>query len=93
MNVASSGDPINGAITSADGDADANYLVTTTGAVVLDGMGGDDVLEDHNAEAFLAGGAGNDRLISRNGRDALWGGNPFKLSDCTDDTFAGNMDS
>lgn len=93
VNVAASMDPINGAIASADGDMEANYLVTTTGAVVLDGMGGDDVLEDHNAEAFLAGGAGNDRLISRNGRDALWGGNPFKLSDCIDVAFGTDLDS
>lgn len=92
VNVAASADPINGAIASADGDAMDNYLVTTTGAVVLDGMDGDDVLEDHNAEAFLAGGAGNDRLISRNGRDALWGGNPFKLSGCMDlSTFTDDL--
>jgi hypothetical protein len=83
-NVGATADPTLGAIASADGDAMANYMVTTTGAVVLDGMGGDDVLEDHNAEALLAGGAGNDRLISRNGRDALWGGNPFRLNECTD---------
>ena len=92
VNVGATANPINGAIASADGDGDANYMVTTTGAVVLDGMGGDDVLEDHNAEAFLAGGAGSDRLISRNGRDALWGGNPFKLSDCTDEsTFTDDL--
>ena len=72
------------AVASADGDANDNYMVTTTGAVVLDGMAGDDVLEDHNAEAFLAGGAGDDKLISRNGRDALWGGNSFGLTDCID---------
>ena len=84
VNVLATGNPINGAIASADGDGEDNYLVTTTGAVVLDGMAGDDILEDHNAEALLAGGAGNDRLISRNGRDALWGGNPFRLNECTD---------
>ena len=52
-------------------------MVSLSGRIILDGREGDDILEDHNAEALLMGGAGNDRLISRNGRDTLWGGNTF----------------
>ena len=52
-------------------------MVALSGRIILDGREGDDILEDHNAEALLMGGAGNDRLISRNGRDTLWGGNTF----------------
>ena len=68
----------------AFGDANDNYMVTTIGRTLLDGGPGDDILEDHNAEAGLIGGQGSDRLISRNGRDALWGGNAFGISTCTD---------
>ena len=57
-------------------------MVTTIGRTVFDGLLGDDILEDHNAEAGLIGGQGNDRLISRNGRDALWGGNVFGVTSC-----------
>ena len=38
-------------------------MVTTVGRTIIDGLPGDDILEDHNAEAALIGGAGNDRLI------------------------------
>ena len=67
-------------------------MVTTTGRTIMDGLAGDDILEDHNAEAGLIGGAGNDRLISRNGRDALWGGNIFAVTACTDDDDGGETD-
>ena len=60
-------------------------MVTTIGRTIIDGLPGDDILEDHNAEAALIGGAGNDRLISRNGRDGLWGGNIFAVTACLDD--------
>ena len=59
-------------------------MVATIGRAVIDGMTGDDILEDHGAEAILIGGSGNDKLISRNGRDALWGGNLFALTTCSD---------
>ena len=62
-----------------------NYMVTTIGRTILDGNSGDDILEDHNAEAGLIGSQGNDKLISRNGRDVLWGGNIFGLTSCLDD--------
>lgn len=61
-----------------------DYIVTTTGAVTVDGDSGDDTLEDHDAEAFLIGNAGSDTLISRNGKDALWGGNAFGIQACAD---------
>ena len=77
---ASSGTPF----TAAAGSSDDNYMVATSGTVVLSGLPGDDILEDHNARALLIGGEGNDRLISRNGRDALWGGNTFGLLECQD---------
>ena len=66
------------------GSTDDNYMVATSGTVVLDGGLGDDILEDHNARATLIGNEGSDRLISRNGRDALWGGNAFGLLACED---------
>ena len=64
-----------------------DHIVATTGAVQIDGDGGDDTLEDHNAEAFLIGNAGSDTLISRNGKDALWGGNAFGIMGCTDGSY------
>ena len=79
-------------VETQDGDADDNYLVASIGRVVLDGMGGDDILEDHDAQALLIGGAGDDRLISRNGRDALWGGNAFGITYCLDDIPATETD-
>ena len=66
-------------------------MVTTIGKTILDGNEGDDILEDHNAEAGLIGSAGNDRLISRNGRDVLWGGNIFGLTSCEDDDTGGTV--
>ena len=66
------------------GDVQDNYLIATLGTPLLDGVDGDDILEDHDAEALLFGGSGNDRLISRNGRDNLWGGNTFGLTTCAD---------
>ena len=66
------------------GDVQENYMITTIGRALLDGRNRDDILEDHNAEATLFGGSGNDRLISRNGRDNLWGGNTFGLTNCVD---------
>ena len=77
--------PTDSLIDSAfQGDAQANYLIATLGTPLLDGVDGDDILEDHDAEALLFGGGGNDRLISRNGRDNLWGGNTFGLTTCVD---------
>lgn len=66
-----------------------DYIVTTTGAAQVDGDSGDDTLEDHNAEVFFLGQAGSDTLISRNGKDALWGGNPIGIQSCTDTAFTG----
>ena len=40
----------------------------------------------------MIGGAGNDRLISRNGRDSLWGGNAFGYRYCLDDVAAAATD-
>ena len=68
----------------AFGDGQDNHLIATIGRALLEGFEGDDILEDHNAETSAVGSAGNDRLISRNGRDFLWGGNPFGLTTCTD---------
>jgi len=79
-------------IETQDGDGDDNYMVASIGRVVLDGMGGDDILEDHDAQALLIGGAGDDRLISRNGRDALWGGNAFGVTECEDDVPPASTD-
>ena len=59
-----------------------NYIVTTNGNIMVLGQGGDDILEDHGAQAMMLGYAGSDRLISRGGRDALWGGNVFGVSEC-----------
>ena len=70
-----------------------DHIVTTTGAVEVDGDTGDDTLEDHDAEVFFIGNAGSDTLISRNGKDALWGGNAFGIQGCTDTAYtdsAGN---
>ena len=68
-----------------------DHIVATTGAVEVDGDTGDDTLEDHNAEVFFIGNAGSDTLISRNGKDALWGGNAFGIQGCDD--IAGFTDS
>ena len=57
-------------------------MVATIGRAIFDGREGDDILEDHNAEAVFIGSSGNDRLISRNGRDYLWGGNIFGVTSC-----------
>ena len=64
-----------------------DHIVATTGAVQIDGDSGNDILEDHNAEAFLIGNAGSDTLISRNGKDALWGGNAFGIMGCMDGAY------
>lgn len=73
-----------GAVFIIDADATNDYLVATVGRTLFDGGAGDDILEDHNAELTTIGGPGNDRMISRNGRDVMWGGNVFGLTNCVD---------
>ena len=76
----------NGITTYAVGEGDdmEEKVIATVGATVIDADTQDDILEDHNAMSLLVGSTGNDTLISRGGRDALWGGNAFQLSMCTD---------
>ena len=60
---------------------------------MIEGNPGNDILEDHDAEALLVGEEGNDRLISRNGRDALIGGNLFGLLSCDNVDTGGEVDT
>ena len=75
----------NGITSFAVNDADdiAEKVIATVGATVIDTESEDDILEDHNARSLLIGSSGSDTLISRGGRDALWGGNDAQLSTCT----------
>ena len=78
-------DPI---IDGGGGDAfPFDILYTYYGTYRADGESGDDFIEDlfGNAEMFARGKAGDDTMTSRGGRDALWGGNSFKLNNCEDD--------
>ena len=59
-------------------------IITTLGDNFVDAMGGDDYLEDHGGSSLLIGGSEKDTLVSRGGRDALWGGNTFKIAYDTD---------
>lgn len=52
-------------------------IVATVGANIIDSDDANDFIEDHNGQSLLVGGAANDTLVSRGGRDALWGGNDF----------------
>lgn len=60
-----------------DGDGTEEVIVATVGASIIDSADENDVIEDHNGQSLLVGGPANDTLISRGGRDALWGGNEF----------------
>ena len=64
-----------------------DILYTYYGTYRADGESGDDFIEDlfGNAEMFARGREGSDTMTSRGGRDALWGGNSFKLNNCEDD--------
>ena len=55
-------------------------IITTLGDNFVDAMSGDDYLEDHGGSSLLIGGSEKDTLVSRGGRDALWGGNTFMIS-------------
>ena len=41
----------------------------------------------------MIGGLGSDTLVSRSGRDALWGGNQFSYIPCENISFGGNTDA
>ena len=62
-------------------------IVATVGANIIDSDDENDFIEDHNGQSLLVGGAANDTLVSRGGRDALWGGNDFMYNMCVDRTW------
>lgn len=68
-------------------------IVATVGANIIDSDDGNDFIEDHNGQSLLVGGPANDTLVSRGGRDALWGGNDFMYNACVDRTWPTDMTS
>lgn len=66
---------VDGTIVRADG---ANNILTltadSTGGGLLDGRGGNDVLNGSNFTDMLYGGDGDDRIFGRGGADEIYGG-------------------
>lgn len=66
---------LTGTIVRGDG---ANNVLTlradSTGGGLLDGRGGDDVLNGSTFKDMLYGGEGNDRIFGRGGADEIYGG-------------------